>query len=248
MTEKGERVAAVTGSARGIGRAIAEGLAEDGMHVAILDVNGEGAEDAAGQIAEKYSVRSWAGQLDVSDQGAVTEVFKRIEAELGPVNVLVNNAGVARDNLLMRMKKEEWDTVLDIHLNGTFHCSQAVIRGMIKQRYGRIINMSSIVGVHGQAGQCNYASAKAGIIGFTKALAQEVASRNITVNAVAPGYIKTAMTEALPEEVLKAFVERIPMRREGAVDDVANAVRFLASDNAAYITGAVLSVDGGMGA
>ena len=248
MTDQSKKIAAVTGSAQGIGRAIAEALAEDGADVAILDINAEGAKEAAGAIAEGLAVRTCSHALDVSDPEAVSEVFKRIGADLGPVNILVNNAGVARDNLLMRMKREEWDTVLRIHLNGTFYCSQAVVRGMIKQRYGRIVNMSSIVGVHGQAGQCNYASAKAGIIGFTKALAQEVASRNITVNAVAPGYIKTAMTDALPDEVLKAFIERVPMRREGTVQDVANAVRFLASDRAAYVTGTVLSVDGGMGA
>ena len=248
MTEQPQKIAAVTGSARGIGRGIAEALAADGVHVAILDINEEGAKETARHIAEKHGVRTWAGKLDVSDHDAVAQVFNRIEDELGTINILVNNAGVARDNLLLRMKKEEWDTVISIHLNGTFSCSQAVIRGMVKQRYGRIINISSIVGLHGQAGQTNYASAKAGIIGFTKALAQELASRNITVNAVAPGYIRTDMTAALPEDVLKAFIERVPMRRDGTVEEVAQVVRFLASDGASYVTAAVIPVDGGMGA
>lgn len=248
MTDQPEKIAAVTGSARGIGRAIAEALAADGVHVAILDINEEGAKETAEYIAGKYGVRTWAGKLDVSDYDAVAQAFKRIEEELGTVTILVNNAGVTRDNLLMRMKKEEWDTVLSIHLDGTFACSQAVIRGMLKQRYGRIINLSSIVGVHGQAGQSNYAAAKAGIIGFTKALAQELASRNITVNAVAPGYIRTAMTAALPEDVLKALIQRVPMRRDGTVDEVAQVVRFLAGDGASYVTAAVIPVDGGMGA
>lgn len=246
MTQQPQKTAAVTGSARGIGRAIAEALAADGASLAILDINEEGAIATAEEIAAKYSVRTWPAKVDVADSEMVVQVFKQLESELGPVNILVNNAGVTRDTLLMRMKDDQWDTVINIHLNGTFYCSRAVIRGMIKQRYGRIINISSIVGLRGQAGQTNYASAKAGIIGFTKALAQELASRSITVNAVAPGYIRTEMTEALPEEVLKSYLERIPLAREGTTDDVAAVVRFLASDDASYITGAIIPVDGGL--
>jgi len=247
MTEEKRKVAAVTGSARGIGRAIAEALAQDGVDVAILDVNEEGAKGTAEAIARSCSVKTWAGKQDVSNNEEVVAVFKQVEERLGPIDILVNNAGVTRDTLLMRMKDEDWATVLNVHLNGTFHCSRAVLRGMMKQRWGRIVNISSIVGVHGQAGQANYAAAKAGIIGLTKALAQEVASRNITVNAVAPGYIRTDMTAALPEEVLKAFISRIPMGRDAQPEEVAAAVRFLASEAASYITGVVLPVDGGMG-
>jgi len=246
MTDGIEKIAAVTGSAQGIGRCIAERLAHDGAAVAILDINDDGARQTAAEIAEKYNVKTWAAKLDVSDREMVENVFKQCEENLGAVNILVNNAGVTRDNLLMRMKPEEWSIVLNIHLNGTCYCSQAVVRNMIKQRWGRIINISSIVGLRGQAGQTNYAAAKSGIIGFTKALAQEVATRNITVNAVAPGFIKTAMTDALPEKTLEAMRERIPMHREGLVDDVAHAVAFYASENANYITGTTLSVDGGL--
>ncbi len=247
MSEQPKKVAAITGSARGIGCSIAEALAADGVNVAILDINDEGAKETADRIAADYNVETCAAHLNVADNAEVVEVFKQIAKDLGPVNILINNAGVTRDNLLMRMKDEEWATVIGIHLNGTFFCSRAAIRDMIKQRYGRIVNMSSVVGVHGQAGQANYASAKAGIIGLTKALAQEVASRNITVNAIAPGYIKTAMTEALSDEVVKGYMERIPMRRHGSVDEVAAVVRFLTSDVAGYITGAVVPVDGGLG-
>lgn len=247
MNEQIKKVAAVTGSARGIGRAIAEELAREGIDVAILDVNEEGAKETAERIAAEYSVRTWSAKQDVSDNEEVVRVFKDLEKELGPINILVNNAGVTRDTLMMRMKDDQWSTVIDIHLNGTFHCSRAVLRSMMKQRWGRIINISSIVGVHGQAGQTNYASAKAGIIGMTKALAQEVASRNITVNALAPGFIQTEMTAALPEEVLKSFIDQIPMGRDGCSKEVAAAVRFLASEDASYITGIVLPVDGGMG-
>jgi 3-oxoacyl-[acyl-carrier protein] reductase len=247
MSDELKKVGVVTGSAQGIGRAIAEVLAADGVDVAIVDINEEGSQATAKEIAEKYGVKTWAAKLDVSDSAMVQEVFKNCAEELGPINILVNNAGVTRDGLLMRMKDDQWSTVINIHLNGTMYCSRAVLKGMLKQRYGRIVNISSIVGVHGQAGQTNYAAAKAGIIGFSKALGQEVASRNITVNAVAPGYIQTAMTKALPEKVIEAMKEKIPMHREGTVDDISAAVRFLTSDGAAYITGAVLPIDGGLG-
>ena len=246
MTEAIKKVGAVTGSARGIGRAIAEKLAGEGVDIAILDVNEEGAQTTATEIAEKYGVRTWAKYLDVSDSATVNAVFKECETALGPVSILVNNAGVTRDGLFLRMKDDQWNTVIGIHLNGTAFCSRAVVRGMIKRRYGRIVNISSIVGLRGQAGQANYAAAKAGIIGFTKALAHETASRGITVNAIAPGYIATEMTAQLKQEVLEAIVKMIPMNKQGSVDDIANTVRFLVSDDASYITGVTLSVDGGM--
>ena len=246
MTDDHKKVAVVTGSAQGIGKSIAQALAKDGVDVAILDINVEGAQATADEIAKEFGVKTFAAKLDVSDSEMVKEAFKQTEAALGVVNILVNNAGVTRDALLMRMKDDQWNTVIGIHLNGTAFCSRAVLRGMLKQRYGRIINISSIVGLRGQAGQTNYAAAKSGIIGFSKALAQEVASRGICVNAVAPGYIMTEMTAALPEKTLQEIVSRIPMQREGSVHDISAAVRFLASDGAAYITGTVLPVDGGM--
>ena len=246
MSEELKQVVAVTGSAQGIGKSIAETFAADGSDVAILDINEEGAQATADELAGKYSVKTWAAKLDVSDSEVVKDVFKQLEQELGPITVLVNNAGVTRDTLLMRMKDAQWDTVIKIHLNGTFYCSRAVARGMLKRRYGRIINMASIVGLRGQAGQTNYAAAKAGIIGFTKALAQELATRGITVNAIAPGFIQTAMTDALPEDVLNAIIENIPMRRKGSVDDVASVVSFLAGESAGYITGVTIPVDGGL--
>ena len=246
MTDQLNQVVAVTGSAQGIGKSIAEAFAAEGASVAILDINEEGAHATASELADKYSVKTWAAKLDVSDSEVVTDVFKRLEKELGAVTVLINNAGVTRDTLLMRMKDEQWDTVIKIHLNGTFYCSRAVTRSMLKQRYGRIINMASIVGLRGQAGQANYAAAKAGIIGFTKALAQELATRGVTVNAIAPGFIQTAMTDALPEDVLNAIIESVPMRRKGSVEDVASAVSFLASQSAGYITGVTIPVDGGL--
>ena len=246
MEEQAKKIAAVTGSARGIGRAIAEKLAGEGVDVAILDVNVEGAQATAAEIAAKYGVRTWSQRLDVSDSEAVNAVFKECEEQLGTVNILVNNAGVTRDGLFLRMKDDQWNTVIAIHLNGTAFCTRAALRGMVKQRYGRIINISSIIGLRGQAGQANYAAAKAGIIGFTKAIAHETASRGITVNAIAPGYIATEMTAQLKPEILEQFIKMIPMGRQGSVDDIANTVRFLASDDAAYITGVTLSVDGGM--
>jgi 3-oxoacyl-[acyl-carrier protein] reductase len=183
----------------------------------------------------------------VGDSEAVAAMVKEVEAAFGPVAVLVNNAGITRDGLLMRMKDADWDAVLQTNLAGTFYFCRACARGMLKQRRGRIINMSSVIGVHGQAGQANYAAAKAGLIGFTKSLAQELGSRGVTANVVAPGYIATDMTAVMTDEQTAAIVDRVPLGRTGTVEDIAGTVRFLASDAAGYITGAVIAVDGGLG-
>lgn len=236
------KVVLITGGARGIGRTCAELFAREGAKVAICDI-AETVETAAAEIgggAKGYV-------CDISDSASVDTLIKRVTEELGPLWILVNNAGITRDGLLMRMKNDNWSKVIETNLNGAFYTCRAAARGMLKQRGGRIINISSIVGLRGQGGQSNYAAAKAGLIGLTKAYAQEVASRNITVNAVAPGYIDTNMTNVLDEKTTEAIVERIPVKRVGTPDEIAHAVAFLASDEAAYITGAVLSVDGGMG-
>lgn len=241
-----DRVAIVTGSARGIGRAIAELLASRGANVIISDINGELAQQTAQEIAQKTSNKTLGLQVDVSDMNDAVEMIKATQNEFGKIDILVNNAGVTRDNLIMRMSEEEWDTVLDVNLKGAFNCSKAVVRPMMRQHSGRIINISSVSGLAGQAGQTNYSSSKAGLIGFTKALAREVASRNITVNAVAPGFVPTDLTNDLPEELKEWMLSLTPLKRMGTPEEIAYAVAFFASDEAAYITGQVLSVDGGM--
>ncbi|HVD24493.1 MAG TPA: 3-oxoacyl-[acyl-carrier-protein] reductase [Gaiellaceae bacterium] len=232
------RTALVTGGSRGIGRAIAAGLAEAGATVVIGYRSGA---DEAAEVADGVGGR--AVQADVSDP----EEAKRLVEEAGDVDVLVNNAGVTRDGLLARMSDEDWKTVLDTNLGGTFNTSRAVIRGMMKRRSGSIVNVSSIVGVHGNPGQTNYSASKAGIIGFTKALARELGSRGVRANVVAPGYISTRLTNDLPEELQQAMLASTPLGRFGDPEDVAGAVRFLASDAAAFVTGEVLLVDGGLG-
>jgi 3-oxoacyl-[acyl-carrier protein] reductase len=241
-----DKVAVVTGAAQGIGRAIAETLAQNGADLVIADIQEEKAESAAQEIAASTGQRVIAVRVDVADRESAKAMIDRAVAEFGRVDVLVNNAGITRDNLIMRMKEADWDMVLNINLKGAFNCSKAVIRTMMKQRYGRIINISSVSGLAGQAGQTNYSSSKAGLIGFTKALAKEVGSRNITVNAVAPGFIETVLTADLPQEVKDMGIKLTPLSRFGQPQDVANAVVFLASDAASFITGEVLSVDGGM--
>jgi 3-oxoacyl-[acyl-carrier protein] reductase len=232
------RTALVTGGSRGIGRAIAGSLAEAGATVVIGYRSGaEEAEEVAGEIGGR------AVQADVSN----VEDAKRLVEEAGDVDVLVNNAGVTRDGLLARMSDEDWDVVLDTNLGGTFNTCRAAIRGMMKRRSGSIVNVSSIVGVHGNPGQTNYSASKAGIIGFTKALARELGSRGIRANVVAPGYISTRLTNDLPEELQQAMLASTPLGRFGDPQDVAGAVRFLASDAAAFVTGEVLLVDGGLG-
>ena len=235
------RTALVTGGARGIGRAIAETLAQCGARVAIADLDLAAAERTAGEIGES---RGFA--CDVSDPAAVTMLIQTVEDAFGSLDILVNNAGITRDNLMARMKDEDWDAVMAVNLRSAFVATRAAQRGMMKRRFGRIINIASVVGIMGNKGQANYSASKAGLIGLTKSAAKELASRNILVNAIAPGFIQTAMTEKLPDEAKAALAAQIPLARLGAPKDVANAVAFLASDLAAYITGQVLVVDGGM--
>jgi 3-oxoacyl-[acyl-carrier protein] reductase len=240
-----EKVALVTGSGRGIGRAIALKLAENGADVVISDVDGATAESTAEAIRQAGR-RSMAAVCNVTDSAAVKEMIDRILAEFGRLDILVNNAGIRRDKLAMGMKDEDWDEVLDVNLKGAFVCTRAVLRPMGKQRFGRIVNIASIVGITGNRGQANYAASKAGLIGMSKSVAQEMAGRGITVNAVAPGFIQTEMTDTLPDEYKEALLKQIPLGRMGSADEVAGCVIFLASDLAAYVTGHVLQVDGGM--
>ncbi|MFZ5453456.1 MAG: 3-oxoacyl-[acyl-carrier-protein] reductase [Thermodesulfobacteriota bacterium] len=240
------RVALITGAARGIGRAIALALAQPGFTLYLNDVVlGEEAEKTEKEVADRGAAARLL-QFNVADQAAVQQGIDQIIKECGRLDVLVNNAGITRDNLVMRMKEEDWDQVLEVNLKGAYNCIRAVIKPMLKQRGGRIINISSVVGVMGNAGQANYVASKAGLIGLTKAVARELGSRNITVNAVAPGFIETEMTAALPEKVQAEMKAQIPLNRFGAPAEVAQAVVFLAGEAAAYITGQVLHVNGGM--
>jgi len=235
----------VTGASRGIGQAIARELGRRGATV-IGTATTEAGADAITQDLQRRDIRGRGLQLEVTDLTSVDATVKAVIQEFGAPSILVNNAGVARDNLLLRMKEEEWTFILDTNLSSVYRLSKAVLRGMMKAQRGRIINITSVVGIIGSAGQANYAAAKAGIIGFTKSLAREVGSRNITVNAVAPGLIETDMTRALPENQRQALIESIPLQRPGQPEDVAHVVAFLASSDAAYITGATLHVNGGM--
>ena len=240
-----DRVAMVTGGARGIGYAIAGKLGSDGYSVIISDILAEAANEAASKLsAEGIKTISITG--DVSKPESVDAMFKASIEEFGRVDVLVNNAGITRDNLLLRLDEKDWDKVMDVNLKGAFLCTKAASRIMMKNRWGRIINISSVVGVMGNAGQANYSASKAGLIGLTKSAAKELAGRNITVNAVAPGYIQTEMTENLPDSAKEAFLSIIPLRRSGTPADVAGVVSFLASDLAEYVTGQVIHCDGGM--
>ncbi|EGK13474.1 3-oxoacyl-[acyl-carrier-protein] reductase [Kroppenstedtia eburnea] len=240
------KVAMVTGGSRGIGRAISTALAEAGADVAVIYAgNRDAAEETADRIREAGR-QAAVIQADVSDAGQVDSAVKEVLKTFGRIDILVNNAGITRDNLMLRMKEEDWDRVVDTNLKGVFLCIKAVTRPMLKQRAGRIINISSVVGISGNPGQANYVAAKAGVIGLTKSAAKELASRGITVNAVAPGFIETDMTAQLGEEVRGELMSQIPLSRLGKPEDVAGAVRFLASDAAGYITGQTLHVDGGM--
>lgn len=240
------QVAMVTGGSRGIGLAIAGRLCSAGARVAIVARNEAGARAAVEELSGQGCGRAIAVPADVSDPDAIAAAIERIETELGPIDILVNNAGLTRDGLLVRMSEEDWDTVLDINLKGAFLTMKQVARGMMKRRKGRIINVTSIIGITGNRGQANYAASKAGLIGLTKAVARELASRHVLVNAVAPGFIDTDLTRDLPEPARKALEAQIPVERLGNPGDVAGAVLFLASDLAGYITGQVLVVDGGM--
>lgn len=240
------KIAFVTGASRGIGRAIALSLAEAGADVAVNYAgNAAAAEEVAAEI-RKMGRRVLILQGDVSQTEAAASMLDAVVAEFGRCDILVNNAGITRDGLLMRMKEEDWDAVLDTNLKGVFNCTKAALKYMMKQRAGKIVNIASVVGIMGNAGQANYAAAKAGCIGFTKSVAKEVASRGITVNAVAPGLIATDMTSVLPDKVIEDMALGIPLKRAGQPVDVAKAVLFLVSDDAAYITGQTLNVDGGM--
>ncbi|MDR3556910.1 MAG: 3-oxoacyl-[acyl-carrier-protein] reductase [Syntrophobacteraceae bacterium] len=241
-----QRVVVVTGASRGIGRAIAVGLSAADTHVIVNYNSSPEAADETASLVRSRGGASTAMKFDVADPDAVKAAFDQIVGAHGRIDVLVNNAGIARDNLLALMKPSEWDVVMATNLKGAFLCSQAVIRPMMKRRFGRIVNVTSVVGVTGNPGQCNYSAAKAGIIGLTKSLAREIVSRKITVNAVAPGYIETDMTAALPAKAREVLLAQIPAGRPGAPEEVASAVAFLASDSAGYITGQVIHVNGGM--
>ncbi|MGZ8373440.1 MAG: 3-oxoacyl-[acyl-carrier-protein] reductase [Nitrospira sp.] len=239
------KTAIVTGAAQGIGRAIAECLAQAGADIAVADLDpGRSVETVAS--VEKLGRKALNIKVNVADANETKAMVEQVLKTWGKVDILVNNAGITRDGLLLRMKEEDWNLVLQINLNGTFNCTKAVLQPMTKQRYGRIVNIASIVGVIGNAGQANYSASKAAVIGFTKTVGREYASRNVTVNAVAPGFIDTAMTHGLSADVKDTLLKQIPLGRLGTPADIAAAVRFLVSEDAAYITGHVLHVNGGM--
>ncbi|MDH5405600.1 MAG: 3-oxoacyl-[acyl-carrier-protein] reductase [Candidatus Aminicenantes bacterium] len=244
MTLEG-RISLITGAAQGIGKEIALELARAGSDIAVADILFDKAEETVREI-ETLKRRAKAYGMDVSDTDEVHQTVNQINEDFGKIDILVNNAGITRDSLLIRMKREDWDKVLSINLTGVFNCTQAVLRWMLKQRYGRIVNIASVVGLMGNAGQSNYAASKAAIIGFSKSIAREIASRGITVNVIAPGYIDTPMTQRLPDEVKKGFLNQIPIPRLGLPQDIAKGVAFLVSDDAEYITGQVLNINGGM--
>ena len=245
MADLSGKVAVVTGGRRGIGRAIAEILAQRGADVMIGDCTEDPGHGTAAEIAAATGRRLIAECVDVANSESAKHFIERTIEEFGRVDILVNNAGITRDNLMIRISDQDWDSVLNVNLKGAFNCCKAVARHMMKQRFGRIVNISSVVGLAGNAGQANYASSKAGLLGLTKSLAKELGSRNITVNAVAPGFITTALTDVLNQEYKELAIKMTPLGRSGTPDDIARAVAFFVSDDAAFITGQVLSVDGG---
>ncbi len=240
------RVAFITGASRGIGKAIALTLSKAGADVAGIDLSLDELKSSMKIIEDATGRRTIAVQADVADPSSIEKGVEETIRVLGRIDILVNNAGITRDNILLRMKDEEWDKVIKINLTGTFNCTKAIIKGMVKQRSGRIISIASVVGAMGNVGQANYAASKAGIIGFTKSIAREYANRGITANAIAPGFIETEMTKALSEEIRDVLIKQIPAGKLGTPEDVANVAEFLASDEAAYITGQVIHVNGGM--
>ncbi len=240
------QVAIITGAGGGIGSAIAHKLAASGCNILINDLDAASASVVADEVAEKHGVETATNNGDVSDFQAMEEMVTTAKDKWGRVDIMVNNAGITRDALIVRMSEEHWDLVIAVHLRGAFCCTKAVTRTMMKQRGGRIINIASVVGVMGSAGQANYSAAKGGIIALTKTTARELSSRGITCNAVAPGFIETRMTHALPEEVRAEYLTRIPLGRAGLPEDVADVVHFLATPPSSYVTGQVINVDGGM--
>ncbi len=240
-----DQIAVITGAGRGIGQAIAVKFASEGADVVCVELKNEFAEQTAQKVKE-LGRKSWIFECNVSDANSVAQAAEKILEATGRIDILVNNAGITRDNLLMRMSEAEWDAVLDTNLKGTFLFTKAFCRAFLKQRSGRIVNIASVIGLMGNAGQCNYGASKAGVIGFTKCVARELASRGITANAIAPGFIETAMTAALGEEIRQQLQKQIPLGTLGQAEDVANTALFLASPLARYITGQVIPVDGGM--
>ncbi|MFH0732038.1 MAG: 3-oxoacyl-[acyl-carrier-protein] reductase [Candidatus Omnitrophota bacterium] len=240
-----DKVAIITGAAQGIGREIALTLAREGANIAICDVNKQALDDAQKAI-QAVGVKALSFIVDVTSASSVEEMVNKVLDNLGKVDILINNAGITRDSLIMRMKEADWDAVLAVNLKGAFNCIKAATRPMIKQRFGKIVNIASIIGIMGNAGQANYAASKAGIIGLTKSAAKELASRGINVNAIAPGFIKTAMTDKLNDEQKQKMLEVIPLAKFGEAKDVANLALFLVSEASSYITGEVIKVDGGM--
>ncbi len=246
MIDLSGKIALITGSTRGIGRSCAEKFAQAGAKVVVTGRSEDRAKEVAGEINKSYGSEAYGYALDVGDKSSVEDLFKRVNEEVGSVDILVNNAGITKDTLFMRMKLEDWEKVINVNLTGTFLATSLAIKGMIKKRWGRIINMSSVVAFIGNVGQANYSASKSALIGFTKTLARELAPRNVTVNAIAPGFIETDMTDAIPEDIKENFLKQIPMGRYGSAEEVANVALFFASDLASYITGEVVHVNGGM--
>lgn len=246
MNKLKDKVALVTGGSRGIGKSIAKRLASEGAIVVINYMQNDSAANETKKEIEDAGGQATISKFDVSDFDTVHQEIDKIIEKFGGLHILINNAGITKDALLMRMKEDDWDSVISINLKGTFNCTRAVTRNMFKQREGRIVNLTSVVGEMGNAGQTNYAASKAGVIGFTKACAREMAPRGITVNAVSPGFIKTDITDELPEDIRQDYISKIPLNRFGTTEDVAGAVAFLTSDDASYITGEVFRVNGGI--
>jgi len=242
-----DKASIITGGTAGIGKEIALAFAKEGAHVAIFGTNAERAKEVLELLQQRYPNQKFLAKLaDVSDKKAVDQALQEILAEFGKIDILVNNAGITRDGLLMKMTEDDWDRVIAVNLKSVYNTCQALIRPMLKARRGKIINITSVVGLNGNAGQTNYAASKAGMVGFTQALAKEVASRGICVNCIAPGFIKTSMTDVLTDEQREGILKQVPMNRLGSAEEIANAAIFLASDWSNYITGQVLTVDGGM--